>query len=168
MAKRTTEQPQWNEIGLEDLRSLPPEHRLHSPEVIEEAESHDKAINILMREFGLLHENDVKRLKTPIGLIDIEAKHLGHIVEKRMDARERYIHYALATISDPFEVWRSQYDNDTVKLQFIGTYTSRYQMLVVVAQHETHTLWNFMQIDAKRLNKHRSGEIIYQRKRVTE
>ena len=55
MAKRTTDQPQWNEIGLEDLRSLPPKHRLHSPEVIEEAESHDEAINILMREFGLLH-----------------------------------------------------------------------------------------------------------------
>lgn len=168
MAKRTSNQPKWNELGLEDLRRLSTEHRLHSPEVIEEAESHDEAINILMREFGLLHENDLKQLETPIGLIDIEAKHLGHIVEKRKDARERYIHYALATIKDPFEIWRSQYDNNTVKFQFIGAYTSQYQMLVVVAQHETHTLWNFMQVDAKRLNKHRSGEVLYQRKRVTE
>ncbi|MEL0621492.1 PBECR2 nuclease fold domain-containing protein [Marinomonas arenicola] len=164
MAKRTTNQPQWNEIGLEDLRSLSHEHRLHSPEAIEEAESYEGAINILMREFGLQHESDVRQLKTPIGFIDIEARHLGHIVEKRRDARERYIHYALTTIKDPFEIWRSQYDNDTVKFQFIGTYTSQYQMLVVVAQHDTHTLWNFMQIDAKRLNKHRSGEVIYQRK----
>mgnify|MGYP000277129904 CR=1 FL=1 len=168
MAQRNKTQLIWSDIELADLRTLPHEERLHSPQLIDMAISYDEAIEVLMREFGLSHSEDEKMIETPIGLIKIEAKHLGHIVEKRRDARERYIHYALSTINDPYEVWRSEYDNDTVKLQFIGTFTSKYQMLVVVAQHETHTLWNFMQIDAKRLNKHRLGEVIYQRKRVTE
>ncbi len=168
MAQRTKTQLIWSDIELADLRTLSHEERLHPPQLIEMAISYDEAIEVLMLAFGLSHSEDEKTITTPIGPIQIEAKHLGHIVEKRRDARERYIHYALSTISDPYEVWRSEYDNDTVKLQFIGTFTSKYQMLVVVAQHETHTLWNFMQIDAKRLNKHRSGEVIYQRKRATE
>lgn len=168
MSQRNKHKKQWNDIGLTDLRSLPAECRLDSPVIIEQARNQSEALQVLLTEFGLEDQHDINQINTPIGSIDVEGRHLCHIVEKRKDARERYIHHALATINDPFEVWRSVYDNGTVKFQFIGAFSSKPQMLVIVAQHEKYTLWNFMQMDARRLNKHRIGEIIYQRKRATE
>ena len=36
---------------------------------------------------------------------------LRHIVEKRQDARERYVRHALATMRDPFEIWIVEYED---------------------------------------------------------
>ncbi|RNF70125.1 hypothetical protein EBI01_18085 [Marinomonas rhizomae] len=98
--------------------------------------------------------------------MDIKGNDLKHIVEKRSDARERFVYYALTTIQDPFEIWLSDYEDRTQRFQLIGTFESRAQMLVVIAKYENQTLWNFMHTEAKKLNKHRCGKLIFQRKRV--
>ena len=166
MSQRLKIQNQWNDLGLVDLRSLEPEHRLDCPGEIIAAEDADSAYNIILEAFNLSHENDTSQALTPIGLIDIHGNNLKHIVEKRNDARERFVKYAIETIYNPFEIWSSEYKDGTKRFQFIGSFKSRNQMLVVVAQYETHTLWNFMHTEAKKLNKHRCGEIIYQRKKA--
>ena len=93
---------------------------------------------------------------------------LLHIAEKRPDARERYVHYAIDTLDDPFEVWRVEYDNGNYRLAFIGAYVGRRQMLCVVDTIDGEVLWNFMHSDAKALNKHRHGQPIYQRSPVLD
>ncbi|QRV22782.1 PBECR2 nuclease fold domain-containing protein [Marinomonas foliarum] len=168
MSKRDKTQQLWNELGLEDLRSLIPEHRLTCPGIVNAAEDFDSAFQILLDAFDLKEASDSTTLEAFIGLISVSGKDLRHIVEKRNDARERYVHYALATIQDPFEIWLSNYEDGTERFQFIGSFKTKVQMLVVVAKYENHTMWNFMHSNAKKLNRSRCGKIIYQRKRVTE
>ncbi len=98
-----------------------------------------------------------------MGDIQIQRSCIHHIVEKRQDARERYVKVALDTLIGPFEVWQVAYTNDTYRLAFIGVYETKRQMLVVVTLDNGKMLWNFMQCDAKALNKHRHGKLLYKR-----
>ncbi|AUO20762.1 hypothetical protein C0058_01675 [Pseudomonas sp. NC02] len=98
-----------------------------------------------------------------MGQIAIRRSCLQHIVEKRQDARERYVRFALDTLTGPLEIWRVAYSDCSARLAFIGAYESRRQILVVVNIQAGNVLWNFMQADAKALNKHRHGELLYKR-----
>lgn len=100
---------------------------------------------------------------THIGDMSIVRSNLAHIVEKRVDARERYVLLALDTLESPYEIWETQYDDGMVRYMFIGTYKQKQQMLVVVAPWDGKVLWNFMHTEAKSLNKHRRGRLLYSR-----
>ncbi|MEL0636661.1 PBECR2 nuclease fold domain-containing protein [Marinomonas sp. TI.3.20] len=169
MSKRDKTQPKWNELGLDDIRSLEINQRLRCPGLEEEAQDFNSAFEVLLKVFSLKNASDSITLKAEhIGLVDIKGNDLKHIVEKRNEARERFVHYALTTIQDPFEIWLSNYEDKTQRFQFIGSFQSKAQMLVVIAKYENQTLWNFMHTEAKKLNKHRCGKLVYQRKRATE
>nr|WP_236250043.1 PBECR2 nuclease fold domain-containing protein [Pseudomonas cichorii] len=90
-------------------------------------------------------------------------KSIYHIVEKRQDARERYVKLALDTLTGPLEVWKVAFTDGTQRLAFIGAYELKRQMLVSVIFIDGQMLWNFMHTDAKSLNKHRHGELLYKR-----
>ncbi|MGK3140744.1 PBECR2 nuclease fold domain-containing protein [Pantoea sp. C2G6] len=155
---------QFRELGLPDLRELPAEFRRENIPEIEQANSLEDAIALLERHIGFLDADMLTVTKiTPIGTINIMRESLKHIVEKRLDARERYIHLALDTLKNPYEVWEAMYDDDLIRYLFIGTYSQKRQMLVVVAPWKGRVLWNFMHTDAKSLNKHRHGKIVYKR-----
>lgn len=70
---------------------------------------------------------------------------------------------ALDTLANPYEVWETMYDDGQVRFLFIGAYRQKQQMLVVVAPREGKVLWNVMHTDAKSLNKHRRGILLYKR-----
>lgn len=157
-------QKTWIDYGLPDLRPLPPELRSLPPADITAAESLDEAVEVLARAFGLADPAiDRMAMTTPVGVITVIRDKLVHIVEKRQDARERYVNYAIDTLSSPFEVWRVEYDNDCNRQAFIGAYQGKRQMLVIIDTVGGEVLWNFMHSDAKSLNKHRHGMLIYKR-----
>ena len=93
----------------------------------------------------------------------IEARAAQFAREKRADARERYVKFALDTLVNPYEIWETMYDDGMVRYIFIGTYKQKQQMLVVVAPWDGKVLWNFMHTEAKGLNKHRRGSLLYSR-----
>lgn len=157
-------QPTWIDHNLPDLRTLDRELRSQAVDEVPSASSHEDAIEVVAKNLGFI-ESITKMLTvaTPMGDIQILRSSIYHIVEKRTDARERYVKMALDTLMGPFEVWKVKYTNDTNRLAFIGVYESKRQMLVSVSLVEGRMLWNFMQCDAKSLNKHRHGELLYQR-----
>lgn len=104
---------------------------------------------------------DGKAFSTPIGAVRVLKEHLPHIVEKRQDARERYVQFAIAAMQAPFEVWSVEYDDGSTRRAFIGLFEGKHQMLVVVSTIGDMVLWNFMHCDKKSLNKHRHGSLIY-------
>ncbi|MGY2290900.1 hypothetical protein ACW9H6_13975 [Pseudomonas sp. SDO528_S397] len=55
------------------------------------------------------------------------------------------------------------YSDGSARLAFIGAYETKRQMLVIVNIQAGNVLWNFMQTDAKALNKHRHGQLVYKR-----
>jgi len=161
-AKRKAGQRQWNDQKLVDLRRLDEANRHCCPGLIDACNTYEEALQKVLEEFGLEKESK-RKINTHAGEILIEAKNLAHTVEKRNDARERYIKYVKLTLEEPFEIWRSEYSDESMRLQFIGAFRTKRQMLVVVSIFENKTLWNFMHCDAKALNKHRVGELIYKK-----
>lgn len=165
MAKAIQGLVDWQDLGLTDLRVLEAERRNPPMDEAAEGSSVGEAIGIVEQWIGFLDPlTEVMPLRAAVlESINVERDKIEHIVEKRRDARERYVNLAIDTLSDPFEVWQTAYDDDQVRYIFIGAYAQKYQMLVVVAPWDGKVLWNFMQTDQKGLNKHRRGDLLYQK-----
>ncbi|GFM52590.1 hypothetical protein PSCICE_38570 [Pseudomonas cichorii] len=157
-------QPTWVQSGLPDLRTLARELRMHALEEVIAATTHEEAIETTAQYLGFIDpEIQALTVETPMGDVTILRKSIYHIVEKRQDARERYVKLALDTLTGPLEVWKVAFTDGTQRLAFIGAYESKRQMLVSVIFIDDQMLWNFMHTDAKSLNKHRHGELLYKR-----
>lgn len=142
----------FRELGLPDLRGLDSKFRLDPAPEIEAGESMEDALALLEFYMGFVEPDRIFVPKnTLIGTLHILRSNLKHIVEKRLDARERYTLLALDTLENPYEIWETLYDDEQVRYLFIGTYRQKQQMLVVVAPWDGKVLWNFMHTDAKSL-----------------
>lgn len=157
-------QKTWIDCGLPDLRSLDRALRSCALEEVPAGNGVTDAEEIVAFNLGLIgSECSQVRIASPVGGVVVLRTTLRHIVEKRQDARERYVMFALDTLTGPLEVWRVAYSDGSTRLAFIGAYETKRQMLVVVNIQAGNMLWNFMQTDAKALNKHRHGELLYKR-----
>lgn len=163
MAKELLKQEhKWVDLELPDLRSLPVPLRTVPPEERLSADNHEEGIALLADGFGFSPGVDEITIDSKFEKVHIRRTDICHIAEKRQDARERYVLFALDTIYNPFEVWLVSYDDGSSRFAFISAYTGKKQILVVVTWDGRY-LWNFMQCDAKKLNKHRHGLLIYKR-----
>jgi len=157
-------QPTWLDNNLPDLRTLERNLRIHALEEVTAATSHEDAIEVTARHLGFIDPAILSlTVMTPMGDVTIMRSSIYHIVEKRLDARERYVKLALDTLTGPLEVWQVAFTDGSDRLAFIGAYESKRQMLVSVAIINGRLLWNFMHTDAKSLNKHRHGKLVYKR-----
>lgn len=164
MAKSLDGLPTFKDLDLKDLRNLDAEERRDQPDEIMAANTFEEAVALLEEHMGFINaEMTVVVKQTHIGEMNIVRDKLAHIVEKRPDARERYVKLALDTLENPYEIWETMYDDEQVRFIFIGTYKQEQQMLVVVAPWDGKVLWNFMHTEAKRLNRHRRGNLLYSR-----
>lgn len=164
VAKALDGLPTFKDCMRDDLRNLDTDCRRVPLEEIAAGASYEEAIAILEHHIGFdSAETAVIVKKSKIGDINILRSNLAHIVEKRVDARERYVLFALDTLSEPYEIWETKYDDGMSRFMFIGTYQQKQQMLVVVASWDGKVLWNFMHAEAKSLNKHRRGNLLYNR-----
>jgi predicted TIM-barrel fold metal-dependent hydrolase len=153
--------PKWIDFGLPDLRTLSEDARLDPPLYVDAQETIEDAVAVVLRAFDL-EDNDTIIFETAVCNITIERAKLEHIVEKRQDARERFVHFAIMTLERPFEVWKAEYSDGFYRYLFIGTFKTKHQMLVIVSVWPSgEVLWNYMHSEAKALNKHRHGTLIY-------
>lgn len=105
-------QPTWIDYRLPDLRSLERELRSAALDEVEAANSHEAAIELVAQYLGFFNPAILSlTIETPMGLVIVDRKSFYHIVEKRADARERYVKMAMETLAGPFEVWRVEYDD---------------------------------------------------------
>jgi hypothetical protein len=166
-AEQVREEPgqqKWFDLDLPDLRKLARE--LRSPAIDEIARADDAAgaLVILCEHFGLADPSLVSvTFTTPMGTVVVPRSSLPHIVEKRVDSRERYIRHAIDTLTGPFEVWRVAYTNGGHRLAFINAYEAKNDMIVIVDTRGGQILWNFFHAPSKSMNKHRQGELEYRR-----
>lgn len=164
MTKEKKDQPTWKNQGLPDLRDVSREdsRALIDPAVLLCGDSEAAALLALAEALGL-GDPAVSTVvfPTPAGEVAVHRAQLPHIVEKRQDARERYAHFAVATMLAPFEVWSVDYDDGSSRLAFIGLFRGARHMLVVVSRVNGLVLWNFMHSDRKALNKHRHGTLVF-------
>lgn len=94
-------------------------------------------------------------------LVIIHRDRLRYPLKSRAEARERYANFILPTLSDPYEIWLTDYD-DGVRKHYVGAFTRHRNVLVVVRPGSGgNLLWNFMQADDRRMNGHRLGTLLY-------
>lgn len=165
--KESADQLDWKSLGLDDLKGLGADKRLPSIQQEPAAATLEDAVAVLIRKFGFDGDESSVTMTTPVGDIQVCRDSLPHIVEKRPDARERYVNHAIATLCDPFEIWEVAYTDGSFRHAFIGTFEERNMMLVVATITPERILWNFMHSEAKSMNKHRHGKLVYARHAVT-
>ena len=161
IAKEVAEQGNWKTLGRPDLRQMTP--RTEAPEMLPAASTWEAAISQLRGALGV-PVGASRSIHTPVGNVTILDELLPHVVEKRLDARERYANFVIPTLMSPDEVWDTAYDDGTQRRRFIKLFTgSKYDIMVVVKQEPNgYILWNLINRDRKGMNILRAGKLIYE------
>jgi len=169
MIKEDKDQDNWKTLNLDDIRNTPLEqfHPYEESMLLKAGETPEDALLIISNEFDLV--DGVCSRKIIINSIQnwavVSVDLLMHVVEKRSDARERFSKLAHLTLLHPFEVWKVKYLDGGQRLAFIGIFlgSKNHILLVLKIDANNNILWNFMQCELKKLNKHRLGELLYKK-----
>ena len=162
-------QPTYADLGLPKLKDVPEELRLPAPELLSAAPTREEALSVFARELGVSAETPLRWIETKIpvpnlSVIGIDYSDLPHIVQKEQDARERFARFVLATITDPFEVWETEYDDGTTRPRLIGLFQGKRQIVVIVRINPNGSkLYNILNAGDDRLDKLRVGRLLYGR-----
>ncbi|MBC7881981.1 MAG: hypothetical protein H7Y37_11695 [Anaerolineae bacterium] len=152
----------WNAYERRDLRGVELEFCLPEPPIIGAAEEAAEALLLLRSALGLKSSDMMRIIETPIGTVEIRGDLLPHLVEKRLDQRERYANFILPTLANPYEIFETGYEDGSRRLRFFGVFASKYSVQVVVMMGNPEMfLWNFMHAERKKMNKNRSGKLIF-------
>ncbi|MEW6263375.1 MAG: phage minor head protein [Thermodesulfobacteriota bacterium] len=158
----TPGQKTWRDYGRPDLRRVPLDDRLPTPDLLPEAPDRAAAVRTLAAAFGLSETRKWTSIATADG--DQAIVHLDwlpHLVEKRGDAKERYAHFIRPTLEKPFEVWLTDY-GDQLRKRYIGLFTGQKDFMAVIAlRRDGSLLWNVMQASDRDMNKHRKGTLLW-------
>ena len=156
-------QPDWQTLGRPDLRAVPESQRLVAPSLLPGGKTREEAEAILARALGL-DTRPLVAVATPIEHVFLKRELLAHLVEKPENARERYANFILPTLQRPFEIYRTEYE-DGFRDRYIGLFTGKYNLLTVIRLNQDGSvLWNVMNVEDKRMNKQRVGELLYPKK----
>jgi hypothetical protein len=152
----------WSAYERKDLRDVEPELCLPEPPVISAAEEAGEALLLLRGALQLSTSDMMRTVETPIGVVEIRHDLLPHLVEKRLDMRERYANFILPTLISPYEIYETEYEDGSRRARFFGVFASKYAMQVVVMMGSPKMLlWNFMHAERKKMNKNRSGALLF-------
>lgn len=115
-------QPTWLDSYLPDLRTLERDLRSQAMADVLAATTHGDAIEVVAQHLGFIDPAILSlTVDTPMGMTVLRSS-IYHIVEKRMDARERYVKMTLDTLDGPLEVSKVAFIDDSYRLAFIGAY----------------------------------------------
>ncbi|MCL2845492.1 MAG: PBECR2 nuclease fold domain-containing protein [Chitinivibrionia bacterium] len=150
----------WRNLGLCDLR----EERVlieEQPLILEDHKTLEAAFAVLKKV--LLCGSKEKIVFTPIGEVKIQEEYLPHIVEKRLDARERYVNFVFPTLTNPYEIWEIR-EEFVVKRRYISLFNGKRDFMVIIKYfNDGSVFWNMMHCSRKDMNGHRFGNLIYKK-----
>ena len=154
-------QKTFTDYGRLDAREVPSTDRLIAPPLLRMGHDAHEAVHILVTALGLTTDQQHRVVESPIETIIVRQDNLLHLVIKRDNARERFANFIIPTLMEPYEIWATQYE-DGVRNRYIGLFTGKYDMAVVARVNlDGSLLWNIMNVEDKKLNKHREGELLW-------
>ncbi|MDV8158050.1 PBECR2 nuclease fold domain-containing protein [Acinetobacter bereziniae] len=169
MIKEEKDQENWKDLNLDDIRNTPLEefHPFEESMILKAGDTEEEALDIVSKEFGLV--NGICSRKISINTLQswaiVSIDNLKHVVEKRSDARERFSKLAYFTLLNPFEIWEVKYSDGGFRLVFLGIFqdSKNHILLILKIDSNKNILWNFMQCELKKLNKHRLGKLVFKK-----
>ncbi len=153
-------QKTWKDYGSPDLRHVPDNKRIVSPEPLKAAQTHKEAIAIMLSALELKNK-PYRIIETPKEQVILRAELIPHLVENRLDMRERYANFIIPTLTNPYEIYLTEY-KDGFRERYIGLFTGKNNLLVIVRLNKDGSLlWNVMQGNDRSMNKQRIGTLLY-------
>lgn len=133
-----------------------------APALLPGADSLEGAVITLRNALGIQPGGSTS-VDTPAGMVVIRDASLTHVVEKRLDQRERYASMVLPTLAEPTEIWATSYDDGSYRQRYIKIFKgAKADLLVVVmVEPDGSIFWNLMQRDRRRMNEMRVGVPIH-------
>lgn len=150
----------WADAGRPDLldsrvRQLP------NPGVLDVARDSATATRAMVD--ALIPDGQLRVIATPVEAVAIRPELLPPAGENLMRSRARYARLAGVTLTRPFEVWLTRYDDGTYRKRYLARIEGN--QLVVVRQNRdgalTWDVYDLLDYDAARLNALRSGNLLY-------
>jgi len=159
-AKMLPGQKTWKDYRRPDLRHMPNDKRIIAPVLLKAAKTREDVALIMLDALDL-HDKPFRIIQTPIEQVILRAEHIPHLVGKQTDLRERYANYLIPALTDPYEIYLTQYQ-DGLRERYIGLFTGKENLLVVVRLNKDGSLlWNIMQANDRSMNKQRVGALLY-------
>lgn len=162
-------QKTWKDYGRPAAARIPQDEFLEAPR-LQRAATRAAALEQLAGVLGVSRENPLRIVETPYEQVAIRYEWLPHIVEKEADARERFSHYILETLRNPYEIWLTTNDDGKYRKRYIGLFTGDRDVLVSVRQNLDGSLaqpeiilYNAMHASARDIDKKRMGGLLYGR-----
>lgn len=153
-------QKSYRDYGRPHLAEVPQVARLKAPGLLPEARTRQDALVQLAAAFGVSKEKP-KIVQTPVEKVVLRYDMIPHVVEKALDARERYARYVLPTLEQPYEVWLTAHKNG-YQTRYIGLFEDLRDMLVVVRVLADGSLtYNVIRAKDQYLNGRRVGALLY-------
>jgi hypothetical protein len=160
-AQALQDQPNWQSMGLPDLKTLKQRYASALPEMIEAGIDKYHARDILRAVLGIVNEQ-TKVIVTPVIDVHIQDWTLLHVVEKREDARERYANAIVPTLTKPLEVWKTYYDDSSYRYRFIKLFEGKKDVFVIVnVSDDGNVFWNMIPTRLNTVQTQRVGDLIY-------
>jgi SPP1 gp7 family putative phage head morphogenesis protein len=158
--KIVTGQKTWKDYGRHDLRHVSDDKRIIAPELLKAAQTSKEATTIMLNALELQNK-PYRIIETPIEQVILRSEFIPHLVEKRTDLRERYVNFLIPSLTNPYEIYLTEYE-DGFRERYIGLFTGKENLLVVVRLNKDGSLlWNIMQAGNKAMNYQRIGALLY-------
>ena len=148
--------------GLPSVKDYSTELSNKVPKVLADAKSLE---DTLKRADELLLEGKEWRLvNTPREPVIIRRQYIRHIFIKRGQQREKFINWIIPTLTDPNEIWLTEYE-DGFRRHFIKLFKGGKNMLVIARENKDGSLlWNV--IPTSKINyidRRRKGRLLYEK-----
>jgi hypothetical protein len=149
------------------IRDLPDCEFLLPPAILNAGNDVNSAYSIILQALGFSESKKEIIVNTPVECIKMYDHLLHHVVEKRLDARERYSNFIIPTLLEPYEIYSVKYEKE-FRTRYIGLYKGDIMIMVITNTNEHGELifWNMMHSDKKKMDKNRIGSLIWTKKIV--
>ena len=153
--------------GLPSAKDYSTELLDEAPEVLVGMKSLENALK--KADELLLRGQEWRLVKTPYEPVIIDRRCLRHIFMKRDQQREKFINWIIPTLTDPNEIWLTEYE-DGFRRHFIKFFKGKKNMLVIARENKDGSfLWNAIptsRIDY--IDGRRKGRLLYKKRGLRE
>ena len=154
-------QKKYKSYGLSSVKELPDSAFVEAPELLPKAESVDLAHARIIRAV-LGEKNEFRYIQTPLEPVVVNKEGLRYIAKERPDTREVYANFIIPTLTDPNEVWLTEYDDGSFRRRFIKLFRGKRNMLVVARENtDASVFWNTVPADKNYADDQREGTLLY-------
>ena len=149
-------QPTWQTLGLLSAKDIPEDMKLEAPAVLTKTADVRRA---------LLGNDKFRVISSPVEDVVITSKLVNYLIKHNKDTeRFKFANFIIPTLTNPNEVWLSQYTDGTYRPNYIAYFKDVKDMAVIVKlAKDGNIVWNAIPANDRYINNVRVGNLRYRK-----